>query len=537
VGDGCCDGHVVKLATDGTELWRGSGFRDPTCVSANAADGSCWVADWRSGQVVHLSASGTELWRGGGFSGPCSLSVNPTDGSCWVTDRGNKQVVHVSENGDELWRGGGFNRPEYVSVNPADGSCWVADYQSSQVVHLSAAGEELWRGGAFHCPHPVSVNPADGSCWVADIRNSQIAHLVVIAAPRADFAASPLAGPAPLEVDFTDLSVASPTGPITAWDWDFGDGGTSTEQDPTYEYTEVGIYTVSLTVTDASGSDTETKEDYIHVTALPPVADFTASPLAGVVPLEVEFTDLSVASPTGSITAWDWDFGDGAASTQQNPSHEYSNVGTYSVSLTVTNAGGSDTQTKDHYIHATFPDVPVDYWAMHQILACVDAGIVKGYPDGTYRPEQAVTRDQIAVYISRALAGGDANVPTGPATATFPDVPTDHWVFKYVEYCYDQAVVVGYWDGYHPDEVVNRAQMAVFVARAMVAPNGDVAIPDPVPPPTFPDVLATYWAYKWIEYCYHQGVVEGYSDGYRPEETVNRAQMAVYVQRAFQLPL
>jgi hypothetical protein len=184
-----------------------------------------------------------------------------------------------------------------------------------------------------------------------------------------------------------------------------------------------------------------------------------------------------------------------------------------------------------------FPDVPSDYWAFNEIMACRASGIVSGYWDGTYRPADPVTRDQMAVYIARAVAAGDANVPTGPATATFPDVPTGHWAFKYVQYCYDQAVVQGYWDGYHPDEYVSRAQMAVYVSRALVAPSGDGGLPDPPPTPTFPDVPSSYWAYKWIEYCHAHGVVQGYWDGYHPEETVNRAQMAVYVQRAFDLPL
>jgi Tol biopolymer transport system component len=185
----------------------------------------------------------------------------------------------------------------------------------------------------------------------------------------------------------------------------------------------------------------------------------------------------------------------------------------------------------------TFRDVPPEFWAYAHVEACYGAGIVAGYFDETYRPAEPVDRAQMAVYIARALTGGDEYVPTGPATATFPDVPTTHWAFNYVEYCHDQAVVQGYWDGYHPDEVVNRAQMAVFIARAMVAPTGDAAIPDPEPPATFPDVPTSYWAYKWVEYCHDQGVVQGYWDGYHPDETVNRAQMAVYVQRAFNLPL
>ncbi len=85
-----------------------------------------------------------------------------------------------------------------------------------------------------------------------------------------------------------------------------------------------------------------------------------------------------------------------------------------------------------------FPDVPLDYWSYPQVKAVEDANIVKGYSDGTYKPTDPVTRDQMAVYISRALAGGDDQVPTGPATATFSDVPTDYWAFKYVEYAVTQ---------------------------------------------------------------------------------------------------
>ncbi len=93
-----------------------------------------------------------------------------------------------------------------------------------------------------------------------------------------------------------------------------------------------------------------------------------------------------------------------------------------------------------------------------------------GYWDG-YHPGAVVDRAQMAVYVSRAMAGGDANVPDDPdGTPFFSDIPSSHWAYRYVEYCHDQGVVGGYWDGYHPEEVVNRAQMAVFVARAFALP-------------------------------------------------------------------
>jgi hypothetical protein len=146
----------------------------------------------------------------------------------------------------------------------------------------------------------------------------------------------------------------------------------------------------------------------------------------------------------------------------------------------------------------------------------------------------------MAVYISRALAGGDDNVPEVSDTRTFPDVGETHWALKYVEYAFEQGVVGGYEDGtYHPEYEVTRDQMAVYVARALVAPSGEAGLADYVPadPRDFPDVPDNSWAYKHIEYCVENGVVNGYNDGlYHPEYVVTRDQMAVYVARAFELP-
>jgi PKD repeat protein len=93
---------------------------------------------------------------------------------------------------------------------------------------------------------------------------------VIVGEPEvitAEFSATPTSGNVPLEVQFTDQS----TGEITSWVWDFGNGGTSSEQNPSHTYEAAGTYTVSFEVTGPGGSDTETKTDYITVTA-PPVA-------------------------------------------------------------------------------------------------------------------------------------------------------------------------------------------------------------------------------------------------------------------------
>jgi hypothetical protein len=183
----------------------------------------------------------------------------------------------------------------------------------------------------------------------------------------------------------------------------------------------------------------------------------------------------------------------------------------------------------------TFSDVPVTHWAYLSVEACAAAAIVAGYPDGSYQPNMIVTRDQMAVYIARALAGGDANVPAFTGTPTFSDVPLEHWASKYVEYAVAQGVIGGYEDGtYRPTNQVDRGQMAVYVARALA--GGDGNVPPPSGDPTFPDVAADFWAFRHVEYCVAQGVVNGYEDGtYRPGNAVTRDQMAVYVQRAFGL--
>ena len=88
-----------------------------------------------------------------------------------------------------------------------------------------------------------------------------------------------------------------------------------------------------------------------------PVAAFSGSPTSGTAPLAVTFTDQS----TGPPAAWSWDFGDGTSSTAQNPVHTYAAAGSYSVSLTVTNSGGSNSLTKPSYIGVATPPPPTSY--------------------------------------------------------------------------------------------------------------------------------------------------------------------------------
>ena len=170
-------------------------------------------------------------------------------------------------------------------------------------------------------------------------------------APTADFSGTPRSGTKPLTVNFTDLSQY--TGSISSWAWNFGDGGSSTQKNPSHTYNTAGSYTVSLTVTDQNGTDSETKTNYISVAdpAQPPTAEFSGTPTSGATPLTVNFTNLS----TGDVNSYSWNFGDGGSSTQANPSHTYTTPGNYTVALTVSGPGGSNTNTKNNYISVTAP--------------------------------------------------------------------------------------------------------------------------------------------------------------------------------------
>ena len=160
------------------------------------------------------------------------------------------------------------------------------------------------------------------------------------------FSATPTTGNSPLTVQFTDTSFTSDPGGITGWAWDF-DGDMmvdSTMQNPSFTYTgQCMSFDVSLTVTDATGSATNTQMGFIETDPLS-AAFTTMGATTGPSPLTVQFQDAS----SGAV-AWAWDLdGDGTTdSTMQNPLFTYTDCGTYTVSLTITNVcGGMDTVTQ-----------------------------------------------------------------------------------------------------------------------------------------------------------------------------------------------
>lgn len=184
----------------------------------------------------------------------------------------------------------------------------------------------------------------------------------IILPPVANFSANILDPAVDETVTFTDLSTNTPT----SWNWSFipstvtyVNGTSSTSVNPKVQFDEPGFYSVTLTVSNTEGGDSETKTDYI-LASLPPVADFTADDTSPTDAQIVTFTDLSTNDPT----SWTWAFNPnyvtymgGTNSSSQNPQVIFYIGGYYHVTLTVANGAGSDQEIKNYYIYVITPTV------------------------------------------------------------------------------------------------------------------------------------------------------------------------------------
>jgi PKD repeat protein len=286
----------------------------------------------------------------------------------WVSMGGyNNQGVYETTNGGASWVNISAGLPQIPVM------CVIQNTQNITDIELYAAtdvgvyvkdGGNNWIPFNTGLPNVVvteleiyydNITPANSKIYAATygrgVWSSDLYSLYLV--PVADFSGTPTSGLPPLDVVFSDLSLNT----ITTWAWDFGDGNTSTIQNPLNTYNNPGLYSVQLTVTGPGGSDSITKTDYIQVDYFPPTADFTADVTSGDAPLTVNFTDLSL----DTVNTWLWDFGDGNTSGIQHPQHIYNDPGLYTVSLTVTGPGGSDTHTKTDYISVQYAAPTADF--------------------------------------------------------------------------------------------------------------------------------------------------------------------------------
>lgn len=178
-----------------------------------------------------------------------------------------------------------------------------------------------------------------------------------------------------------------------------------------------------------------------------------------------------------------------------------------------------------------FTDVPKAYWAAAFIERLSYSGITSGCAAGLYCPESSVTRAQMAIFLEKGLHGSTFNPPN--VSPTFTDT-VGHFAEDWIEALKNDGITSGCAAGlYCPEDSVTRAQMAIFLLKAK---HGSAYTP-PSPTGIFSDVPTNYWAAAWIEQLAAEGITSGCAAGvYCPESPVTRAQMAVFLVKAFNLP-
>jgi len=470
------------------------------CMAVAAADSQDKLASWSTyGDWVSVAAPGVSIYStmpdGYGYgSGTCMASahvsglaallftvVSDTNGNGRLNDEVRYAIESTCDDIGGKVAYGRINAYEAMltsvsSLGLISGT--VTDVQTSQPIegatisHGTAQVKTDPSGSYFIAGVPegsytisVSAPGYENASQGVSVTAGAVcrADFALIPLPRADFWASPLSGSEPLVVSFSDGSTSYDG--ITSWVWDFGDGGTSTEQNPTYTYIQDGVYTVSLRVGEADGdSDAESKTEYITVSDTPPKADFWANPLSGDEPLVVSFSDASTSYD--GITSWVWDFGDGGTSTEQNPTYTYIQDGIYTVSLTVSEADGdSDTESKTEYITVSNSRPGADFMATPLgsseplVVSFSDAstsydGITSwlwDFGDGSTSTEQSPTHTYIqegayTVSLRVSEADGDSDTESKTEYITVSDTPPKA-DFTAAPLSGDEPLVVSFSDG------------------------------------------------------------------------------------------
>lgn len=173
----------------------------------------------------------------------------------------------------------------------------------------------------------------------------------------------------------------------------------------------------------------------------------------------------------------------------------------------------------------SFSDVPPTHWAFDEIETLAKENVTNGCGDSHFCPDWLVTRDQMAVFIVRALGESPVTSPAG----SFIDVPPTHWAAGYIERLAQLGITAGCGgDRFCPDWIVSRDQMAVFLIRALHE------VPELSPTGQFDDVARSHWAVSHIERLAQLGITSGCGDdNFCPGWKVARDQMAVLLVRTF----
>lgn len=183
--------------------------------------------------------------------------------------------------------------------------------------------------------------------------------------------------------------------------------------------------------------------------------------------------------------------------------------------------GTSHQVQKVTVLNGNYVDLTSSHWAYKQVMYLADAGIIGGYPDGTFQPNRNTTRAEAARMLATAL---DLNVVD--TTSIFKDVPTSHWANDYIVAAAKAGIFKGNPDGtFNPNGQLTRAEMAILLSTAY-----DLNAKSPA---HFSDVKASHWANEAIASMYENNLTVGYPDGtYRPSNSTTRAEFSMFLAKA-----
>jgi len=281
----------------------------------------------------------------GDFDG--STSVDENDADLWfsVVDDYEAPVAEAGadrscETGDVL----SFSGSESTASDGSSLELFEWDFESDGVV--DAVGSERSHRFDLEGEYTVTLRVTDS---IGEVDEDSLTVTVTNREPIASFTWLPLEPTVLAEVEFNDTSVDL-DGSVASWFWDFGDGGTSFQEDPSHLYDDKGNFTVTLVATDDDGASGSVSLE-VSLVNVAPSAGFTFDPDEGTVGVDVRFMDRS-SDPEGKALEYLWDFGDGVTSTAMNPLHAFDSSGTKSVSLRVADdEGASNTITREIIVY------------------------------------------------------------------------------------------------------------------------------------------------------------------------------------------
>lgn len=333
-GPSYADGYQILVSTTGTNF---ADFTDTIFVAAE--DGST------NGTGVWSAGYQHQTWNGSNgvmesFQQSLGVYDNQTIYIAFAHRSFDDNFIRL----DNIFVGLPYCGPTVAFADTANELSVAFTDQSAVNGALASYVWDFGDGDTLVAQNPTHTYSAPGTylvcLTVVDSCNTQTfcdSITVTCATPDAGFTYSG----GELSATFTDTSTGAG---IAGWSWDFGDGNTSTAQNPTHNYAAPGTYNVCLITTSPCGAGADTACQSITVTCTDPTAQFNSN----VNSLSVQFTDNTITGT--SVLSWAWDFGDGNTSTMQDPMHTYAASGTYNVCLVIQDSCGSDSSCENIFI-------------------------------------------------------------------------------------------------------------------------------------------------------------------------------------------